>query len=314
MESRRRARDRSVQMEADRSLTLLRMAAWQDLQHGTVGSEERHVREVAADGSLERADATFAVGFDLSLTRGWTDLEMKAEASGCQIEMELRLGASRSFCFDVYRIDVDVSFEASGLPIDVESRLSAGRTVSFEPEFEAEAIWETGGLSLELIGGVVSIPRIALHGLTIAGVRVEGAWGICSSRGERVSTDHRTRRSPGNWRMERSPRSGSRRVFDAVVRCLSSSCSTPTISRSSWRGIGRYGRHRGSRGLPRLRCRGHARRAGVGRDFRRDRRRLVIRASSSTVRDRVFSVHACRRCSFRMGERRHTGSESRDGA
>ena len=160
------------------------------------------------DGSLERVDTTFAVGFDLSLTRCWTDLEMKAETGGCQVEIELRLGASRSFCFDFYRIDVDVSFEASGLPIDVESRLSAkkgfewieveagipvpvtwlgvevagrwaahGRTVSFEPELEAEAMWEAGGLSLELFGEIVSGSPIALLGLTIAGVRVEGAWG-----------------------------------------------------------------------------------------------------------------------------------------
>jgi hypothetical protein len=165
--------------------------------------------KLALDGWLTLGRFEFDVEFDLYATRCWTDLGIECEIGGCEIDIEVRLGASKAFCLDFYRLDTELSFETCGIPIDIESRVSAkkgferidvetilplpatlswlavevearwtvaGRECSFEPELDVEAVWEDGSVSLELFGDVISSDPLELRGLTIVGLCFEGDW------------------------------------------------------------------------------------------------------------------------------------------
>jgi len=164
---------------------------------------------LSLDAWAEPEPFAIDIGFDLYARRCWTDLEIGCEVGDCEIDIEVRLGASKSLSFDFYRADAGLSFETCGIEVDVEGRVSAkkgferidveavvplpealswltmeaegrwtldGENLAFEPDFAAETVWKDGCLSLELYGDVLLSVPMTVRGPAIVGLCVEGEW------------------------------------------------------------------------------------------------------------------------------------------
>ena len=164
---------------------------------------------LSLDAWLETGCFALDAGFDLYATRCWTDLGIECEVGGGEIDVGVRFGASKSFCFDFYRADAGLSFETCGMEVDIDGRVSAKKgferidveaviplpealswltmeaearwtldaeSLAFEPNFAAETAWEDGFLSLEVFGDVLFSVPMTVRGPAIAGLCVEGKW------------------------------------------------------------------------------------------------------------------------------------------
>jgi hypothetical protein len=165
--------------------------------------------KLSLDAWWEPGCLTLDVGFDLYATRCWTDLGIECEIGGGEIDVGVRFGASRSFCFDFYRADAGFSFETCGIEVDIDGRVSAKKgferidvealvplpsvlswltmeaearwtmdaeSLAFEPDFAAATAWEDGSLSLEVFGDVLFSAPMTVHGPAIVGLCLEGRW------------------------------------------------------------------------------------------------------------------------------------------
>jgi len=165
--------------------------------------------------------ATGAEGVELAgeWTVALTGAGWEAE-DAIEIDIEVRLGASKAFCFDFHRVDAKVSFEAFGLPFDIEGRFTAktgldrldvqaivsllsflpfltieseaslpltGRTLSCEPKPDAMAAWEGASASLELHGEIKGDEPV-LDELVATGIEFDATWDD-ASREVRTSFD-----------------------------------------------------------------------------------------------------------------------------
>ncbi len=166
----------------------------------------RTFTKLSLEAWIEAAGIDAKCDFDLYATRCWTDLKTAWEVAGCEIDIAVRLGASKRFCVDFYRLDAAVSLEVEDIPIDVDARFTAkrgferldvetaftvppwlaidvdarwtadGRTVSFESEMETLASCEGASASIELLGEAVLTDLLHLEGLRVTGLGFEAAW------------------------------------------------------------------------------------------------------------------------------------------
>lgn len=100
---------------------------------------------------VEREDIEIDADFDLYKTRCWTDLRAQYDLEPCEIDVKIRLGASKSFSFDFYRLDVAVSSEIRGIPVDVEARWTAKKGFEWvDIEALVSPLQELPGLEIEV--------------------------------------------------------------------------------------------------------------------------------------------------------------------
>ncbi len=162
-------------------------------------------KKLTTDISLALGGLDLDVGLDLYSNHCWMDVRAQYERDGFEVDLKTRLGASKAFCLDFYRSDIELSFTTFGVPVDVESRISAkkgfervdvetvfplspiltwltieadirwtmdGRTMSLEPELEAMMAWEGLLASITLYaeartGGVLCIDTLAVVGAAL---------------------------------------------------------------------------------------------------------------------------------------------------
>jgi len=170
---------------------------------------DRRFERLTLETWAEREGIEIDADFDLYETRCWTDLRAQCDLGPCEIDVKARLGASKSFSFDFYRLDVSVSSEIRGTPADVEARWTAkngfewveveavvsplqklpgmeievetrltrtGREGSFEPVLEAWGACEWGSNSLELYSEIAMDDVLSVGGWLIVGMTGETAW------------------------------------------------------------------------------------------------------------------------------------------
>jgi len=162
-----------------------------------------------ADLSLGIGGLDSSIGLDLYRNHCWVDLQADAESERFGIGFDVRLGASKAYCLDFYRCDIEVAFETCGIPIDIEGRFSAkkrfewidietivplplavdwmeievdtrwttaGKDLSLEPELVVMMIRDEATASAQLFAEIVASGTLGLEGLSIVGGKLDLSW------------------------------------------------------------------------------------------------------------------------------------------